>query len=78
MASLNTKLVLSAVGIALLATTPALAQRRSHRPGRQAYDYLVPRGEAPGVYPNPVGRTGTAEQVQSGIAFGLDRGYSGY
>jgi hypothetical protein len=70
MASLNAKLVLAAAGIAMLAT-PALAQRLHHRPGRAAYDYRVPLGG----YPNPVERTGTAAQAQSGAAFGLDRGY---
>jgi hypothetical protein len=73
MASLNAKLVLAAVGLAMLAT-PALAQRLHHRPGRAAYDYRVPLGDPPG-YPNPVERTGTAAQAQSGAAFGLDWGY---
>jgi hypothetical protein len=78
MTSLNAKLVLAAVGIALLAT-PALAQRLYHRPGpRATYDYRVLPGDPPGVYPNPVEHTGTAAQAQSGAAFGLDRAYWGY
>jgi hypothetical protein len=78
MASLNAKLVLAAVGIASLAT-PALAQRLHHgqRP-RAVYDYRLPPGDPAGGYPNPVERTGTAAQAQSGAAFDLDRGYWGY
>jgi len=86
MTSLNARLVLSAVSIALLAT-PAFAQRLHHRPSPRAlYDY---RGNANGAssfaevspgypdtgYPNPVSRSGSAEQLQSGAAFDLDRGY---
>lgn len=79
MATLNARLVLAAVGIALLAT-PALAQRLyHHRPGpRAAYGYRLPHGGPLGVYPNPVERTGTAAQARSGAAFDLDRGYWGY
>ena len=69
MKSLTSKLLLSALGIALLAT-PALAQR-PHRlaPAPQAHVYPVP------TYPNPVTRSGSAESVQSGAAFNLDNGY---
>jgi hypothetical protein len=75
MASLNAKMLLAAVGIAMLAT-PALAQRLHHRPApRGAFDYRVPLGDPPGAYPNPVERTGTAAQAQSGAAFDLDWGY---
>lgn len=76
MNTLNTKLVLSALGIALLAT-PAFAQRPQHRrpvPQAQYYGQVGP-GNSVGTYPNPISRTGTAEQVQSGAAFDLDRGY---
>jgi hypothetical protein len=87
MRPLNARLVLSAVSIALLAT-PAFAQRLRHRPTphRSLYDYQhqtsgassfaeVPPGDPSTGYPNPVTRTGSAEQVQSGAAFDLDRGY---
>jgi hypothetical protein len=77
MASLNAKLVLSAVSIALLAT-PALAQRLYHRGPRAAYDYRLPPGDPPAVYPNPEVRTGSAAQAESGAAFDLHRGYWGY
>jgi hypothetical protein len=78
MASLNAKLVLAAAGIALLAT-PALAQHVYHRTAPRAlYDARVRSGDLQGVYPNPVERTGTAAQAQSGAAVDLDRGYSGY
>ncbi len=69
---LNTKLILSAVGIALLAT-PALAQE-SYRQPRNLYDYQI-RSSGPGMYPNPVGHSGSAAQIQSGGAFNTDRGY---
>ena len=69
----NTRLILSAVGIALLAT-PALAQESyRHSSSRNLYNYQ-PRDPA-GVYPNPVARTGSADSVQSGAAFNTDRGY---
>jgi hypothetical protein len=78
MASLNAKLVLSTVGIALLAT-PALAQRLYHRAApRATYDYRLPPGDPPAVYPNPEVRSGSAAQAQSGAAFDLHRGYWGY
>jgi len=86
MTSLNARLVLSALSIALLAT-PAFAQRLHHRPSpRAVYDYQrnangfssfaeVPPGDLSTGYPNPVTHSGSAEQVQSGAAFDLDRGY---
>jgi hypothetical protein len=69
MKSLTSKLLLSALGIALVAT-PALAQR-PHRPApaQRANVYSVP------TYPNPVTRSGSAESVESGAAFNLDNGY---
>ncbi len=69
MKSMKTKLVLSALGFALLAT-PAFAQRLSHR-----YDYAPAQNSQTGIYSNPVGRTGTAESRESGAAWDLDRGY---
>jgi hypothetical protein len=69
----NTKLILSAVGIALLAT-PALAQESyRHSSSRNAYNYQT--NNPAGVYPNPVARSGSAAQVQSGAEFDTDRGY---
>ena len=69
MKSLNTKLVLSVVGIAMLAT-PAFAQRpyRHHTPGA-LYNYQAPIADPAGTYPNPVARSGSAEQAESGAAF---------
>ena len=70
---LNTKLILSAVGIALLAT-PAMAQETyRHSSSRNLYNYQA--NNPVGVYPNPIGRSGSADQVQSGAAFDTDRGY---
>lgn len=83
MTSLNARLALSAVSIALVAT-PAFAERPHHRPSPRAlYDYQrnahgtfsfaeVPLGTG---YPNPVTHSGSAEQDQSGAALDLDRGY---
>jgi uncharacterized protein YdeI (BOF family) len=72
MKALNTKLVLSALGIALLAT-PAFAQQSQRQSSPQApYNYQT--GNSDG-YPNPVARSGSAEQAQSGAAFNLGRGY---
>ena len=86
MTPLNARLVLSAVSIALLAT-PTFAQRLHHRPSPRAlYDYQhnangfssfaeAPPSDPSTGYPNPVTHSGSAEQVQSGAAFDLDRGY---
>ncbi|MFZ3351013.1 MAG: hypothetical protein WA268_09135 [Xanthobacteraceae bacterium] len=71
--SLNTKLILSVIGIALLAT-PALAQESyRHASSRNQYNYQT--NDPAGVYPNPIARSGSAAQVQSGAAFDTDRGY---
>lgn len=69
MKSLNTKLVLSVLGIAMLAT-PAFAQRphRLYAP-HSLYNYQAPVADPSGSYPNPVGVSGSAESVQSGAAF---------
>jgi hypothetical protein len=86
MTSLKARLLLSAMSIALLAS-PAFAHRLHRRPSPHAlYDYqrnvigassfaAIPPGGPPVGYPNPVTRSGSAEQVQSGAAFDLDRGY---
>jgi hypothetical protein len=74
MKNLNTKLVLSALGIALLAT-PAFAKPQHWQPSRQGlYNYQDPATNPVGTYPNPVARSGSAEAVQSGAEFNLDRG----
>ncbi len=64
MKSFNTKLVLSVLGIAMLAT-PAFAQHRLHA-AQGLYNYQAPVAS---TYPNPVGVSGSAESVQSGAAF---------
>ena len=70
MTSFTTKLLLSAMAIAIVAT-PALAQR-PHRPGRAAQASVI---NPVGTYPNPVTRSGSEESVESGAAFNVDRGY---
>lgn len=70
MKSFTSKLVLSAMAIAIVAT-PALAQR----PHRQAPLQAYANPYAVGVYPNPVTRSGSEQSIQSGAAFNVDRGY---
>jgi hypothetical protein len=81
MKSLNTKLALSALGIALLAT-PALAQQQPQQhPQPQHRLYMqqsAPNTYHPnydpnyvGTYPNGATRTGSAESVESGAEFNL-------
>jgi len=73
MKTLSTKLLLSAVGFALLAT-PAFAQRpQRHYSPRALYDYQASQADPVGVYPNFGARTGTAEAVQSGAEFNQAR-----
>ena len=68
---LTTKLFLSAVGIALLAT-PALAQESyRHSSSRNLYNYQT--NDPAGVYPNGAIRSGSAESVQSGAEFNTQR-----
>jgi hypothetical protein len=73
MTSLNTKLVLSALGIALLAT-PAFAAKRHHAAAPGLQNSFV--GSAPsdvGTYPNGATRTGSAYSHESGADDNLIR-----
>jgi hypothetical protein len=83
MKSLNMKLVLSAVAVAMLAT-PAFAQRQHQRQHVQydhLYNYAGSAGSnetyqsAPSLhYPDfGAGRTGSLESEESGAAFSLGR-----
>jgi hypothetical protein len=73
MTMLHTKLALSAVGLALLAT-PALAQRPHHPQAyQQLQDYYASSPYSVGTYPNGATRSGSAESVQSGAEFNLIR-----
>jgi hypothetical protein len=68
MTSLNTKLVLSALGIALLAS-PAFAQKPHHRAPAQTelQDSAALNGGAGfSVYPNPVTHSGSAMSREMG------------
>jgi hypothetical protein len=68
---LTTKLILSAVGIALFAA-PALAQESyRHSSSRNLYNYQT--NDPAGVYPNGAIRSGSAESVQSGAEFNTQR-----
>jgi hypothetical protein len=71
MKSLSTKLVLSAVGFALLAT-PAFAQR-PQRSTQGLYNSEATQPNTVGVYPNGASRSGSAESVQSGAEFNVLR-----
>jgi hypothetical protein len=61
MKTLNTKLALAAVGIAMLAT-PAFAQT-------QRQDYAYAQQQSADHYPNGSLATGSADAVQSGAQF---------
>lgn len=67
MKSLNTKLALSALAIAMLAT-PAFAQRQHHQVQQQTQYQYGPTNDT-GTYPNPIGRTGSEGSRESGAAF---------
>ena len=73
MKSLNTKLVLSALGLALLAT-PAFAQKSHHQSYRQQ-EMQSPSVNDPsnfvGTYPNGAIKSGSAESQQDGTDFNL-------
>jgi hypothetical protein len=72
---LNTKLALSVLGVALLAT-PALAQRTRHQASQEQMQYQEPLyntvqpGQTP-AYPNGTIRSGSAASVQSGAQFNV-------
>ena len=70
MKSFNTKLALTAVAIAMLAT-PALAARSHARVERPVYDTTQSVQQQVGTYPNGAAKTGTAENTQDGAAFNL-------
>jgi hypothetical protein len=71
MKSFNTKLALSAVAIAMLAT-PALAARSHARvTERPVYDTTQSVQQQVGTYPNGAAKTGTAENAESGAEFNL-------
>jgi hypothetical protein len=73
MKALSTKVLLSAVGIALLAT-PAFAQRPQRQDSPRAlYNYQASQPNTVGVYPNGASRSGSAESVQSGAEFNVLR-----
>jgi hypothetical protein len=68
MKSLNMKLALSALAIAMLAT-PALAKTHQHVTKEQLQDYSGSVQPMPEHYPNGGLRSGTADSVQSGAMF---------
>jgi hypothetical protein len=63
MASLNTKLILSALGIALLATPAFAQQARRHV---QVQDSVQNYGSGFAPYPNPVTHSGSAMSREMG------------
>jgi hypothetical protein len=66
MHSLNTKIFLAALGVAVLAT-PALAQTRH----RQVHDYNAIQNVPVEHYPNGAQKTGSAANRDSGAEFNL-------
>jgi hypothetical protein len=70
MKSLNMKLALSALAIAMLAT-PALAKTHHQSKDLQDYAGSVAAQPAPEHYPNGASRTGSAESIESGAEFNL-------
>jgi hypothetical protein len=66
MHSLNTKIFLAALGVAVLAT-PALAQSRH----RQAQNYNAIQNAPVEHYPNGAQKTGSAANRDSGAEFNL-------
>jgi uncharacterized protein YdeI (BOF family) len=71
MKSINTKLALAALAIAMLAT-PALAQRQHHQVQSQSQPQYTPSNDTP-RYPNPVIRSGSQASVDSGAEFDESR-----
>jgi hypothetical protein len=70
---LATKLAFSALVVATL-TTPAFAARaREHFDQRPAYDTNQGDPQQVGTYPNGATRTGTADSIQSGAEFNLQK-----
>jgi hypothetical protein len=69
MKTINTKLALAALAIAMLAT-PALAQRQHHKV--QSQSQYTPSNDTP-RYPNPVLRSGSEASVESGAEFDESR-----
>ena len=71
MKSFNTKLALTAMAVAMLAT-PALAARSHARVSeRPIYDTTQSAQQQIGTYPNGAPKTGTADNVESGAEFNL-------
>lgn len=73
MHSLNAKILLAALGIAVLAT-PALAQPTRHRQVQEDYGVTqgAPAAQYPAPneqYPNGAVKSGSEENVESGAAF---------
>jgi hypothetical protein len=74
MKSLNMKLAMSAIAIAMLAT-PALARTHQQLSTKQLQDYAGTAAVQPDQlrYPNGATKTGSAESVESGADFNLMR-----
>ncbi len=83
MRSFTAKLMLSAMGVALLSTS-SLAQSPYPNAGygynRYSYENgaYAARNNPVGSYPNPVADGSSASSVDSGASFNLDRGYPAY
>jgi hypothetical protein len=72
MKSIKSKLLLSALGVALLAT-PAFAQKPRHQTSRQQDSAVSAQPSDVGTYPNGGVRSGSEESYESGAEFNVNR-----
>jgi hypothetical protein len=73
MKSLSTKFAFSALAVAMLATPAFAARSHAHAVQRPIYDSVQSYPQEIGTYPNGAARTGTADSLQSGAEFNLQR-----
>ncbi len=73
MNSLATKLAFSALVVATLATPAFAARSRGHLDQRPTYDVIQGDQQQVETYPNGATRSGSANSVQSGAEFNLQK-----
>jgi hypothetical protein len=72
MKSINSKLILSALGVALLAT-PAFAQKQHHQARPQDSTTVGAQPSDVGTYPNGGVKSGSEESNETGADFNVNR-----